>query len=138
MIDVKISDSPLDIAACIAEAGDPGCGGLAVFIGNVRNKTNEKKVIRLEYECYHSMALKEMRKIAEAATQLYTVENIVMHHRIGTLYAGDSAVVIVAAAPHRQAAFDACKYAIDTLKKAVPVWKKEIFEDGAEWVSPHP
>lgn len=137
MIDIKISNEPLDASVCITNAADPECGGTAVFIGTVRNKTKDKKVLRLEYECYESMALKEMKKIAGNAIRLYNVKNISIHHRTGTMQVGDIAVVIAAGAPHREAAFDACRYAIDTLKQSVPVWKKEVFDDGEEWVSAH-
>jgi molybdopterin synthase catalytic subunit len=137
MIELKISDEPLDSAACIAKASNEECGGMAVFIGTVRNKTREKKVLRLEYECYQSMALKELKKIAEDAMRLWEIKNILIHHRIGILDISDIAVVIVVSASHRDAAFDACRYAIDTLKKTVPIWKKEVFENGEEWVSAH-
>ena len=137
MIDIKILTGPLDTAACIATAADAECGGLVIFTGTVRNKTKEKRVLRLEYECYESMALKELRKIAEDCIHLFGVKNIVIHHRMGALHIGDNAVVIAVSAPHREAAFDACRYAIDTLKKTVPIWKKEVFEDGEEWVSAH-
>jgi len=137
MIDIKISDESLDILRCMAHATDEACGGIATFTGAVRNKTHEQKVIRLEYECYESMALKELKKIADHATALWKVNHIVMHHRTGILNVGDIAVIIAVGAPHRDAAFDACRYIIDTLKKTVPIWKKEVFENGEEWVSAH-
>ncbi|MDP4130268.1 MAG: molybdenum cofactor biosynthesis protein MoaE [Bacteroidota bacterium] len=137
MIDLKISDEPLDAAACIAKATEAECGGVAVFIGTVRNKTKERRVVRLEYECYMSMALKEMKKIADDAIGLWKIKNILIYHRTGILHIGETAVIIAVNAPHREAAFDACRYAIDTLKKTVPIWKKEVFEDGEEWVSAH-
>src|SRR6185437_6489087 len=111
------------------------CSGMAVFIGTVRNKTKERRVVSLEYECYVSMALKEMRKIADDAIGLWKIKNILIYHRTGILQIGETAVIIAVNAPHREAAFDACRYAIDTLKKTVPIWKKEVFEDGEEWVS---
>ena len=137
MIDIKISNEPLNAADSIATISDHECGGEVVFIGTIRNRTKGKTVMRLEYECYQSMALKEMRKIAAEALHRWTVKNILIHHRTGSLQVGDIAVVIVVSAPHREAAFNACRYAIDTLKKTVPIWKKEIFDDGEEWVSPH-
>lgn len=138
MIDIKITDQPLHVSECLALAADLECGGIATFIGAVRDHTQNKKVIRLEYESYESMALKEIRKITDKALSLFTVKNIVIHHRIGILYPGDIAVVIVVNAQHRDAAFDACRFSIDTLKETVPIWKKEIFEDGEEWISAHP
>lgn len=137
MIDIKILNEPLDTAVCFAKATDKECGGLVTFTGTVRNKTTNKIVVRLEYECYQTMALKEIRKIAEDVIHLYGVKNISIHHRVGTLQVGDIAVNIAVSAPHREAAFDACRYAIDTLKKTVPIWKKEVFEDGETWVSAH-
>lgn len=138
MIDIKISDEPLDIRACIDWVASPECGGIDVFIGTVRNVTKGKKVIRLEFEAYESMAVAEMRKIAEQAMIQWPVQRIVIHHRTGVLQVGEVPVVIAVSAAHRDAAFDACRYAIDTLKQTVPIWKKEYFEDGEVWVAAHP
>ncbi|MDR6528891.1 molybdopterin synthase catalytic subunit [Chryseobacterium rhizosphaerae] len=138
MIDIKITNQALNIADCLEVAHDLGSGGTATFIGTVRNRTKEKPVVRLEFECYQTMAIKEMQKIADAAAALFSVRNIVVHHRVGILYPGDAAVIIVVNDGHREAVFDACRYIIDTLKQKVPIWKKEIFEDGDEWVSAHP
>ncbi|MDR6923647.1 MULTISPECIES: molybdenum cofactor biosynthesis protein MoaE [Chryseobacterium] len=138
MIDIKITENQLDISKCLAIAQDLTSGGIATFIGTVRNITKNKPVIRLEYECYQPMAIKEMRKIAENAVSLFSVQNIVIHHRIGILFPGDAAVIIVVNDGHRDAVFDACRYVIDTIKQTVPIWKKEVFEDGEEWVSAHP
>ncbi len=117
---------------------DNSAGGIVSFVGTVRNQTNGKKVIRLEFEAYEKMALSEMRKIAEEAIKNFDVFKIVIHHRTGVLQVGEIPVVIVVSAPHRKAAFEACQFAIDTLKETVPIWKKEIFENGEVWVSAHP
>ncbi|MET3036848.1 molybdenum cofactor biosynthesis protein MoaE [Chryseobacterium sp. NRRL B-14859] len=138
MIDIKITENRLDITDCLAAAQDLESGGVATFIGTVRNMTKNKPVTRLEYECYRPMAVKEIQKITEQAVSLFSVRNIVVHHRIGILFPGDAAVIIVVNAGHRDAVFDACRYIIDTIKERVPIWKKEIFEDGEEWVSAHP
>ncbi|ATL42720.1 molybdenum cofactor biosynthesis protein MoaE [Elizabethkingia sp. HX WHF] len=138
MIDIKITEQKLDITECLAIAHDLGSGGIANFIGTVRNKTKDKPVVRLEYECYLSMAIKEIRKIADKAILQFSVRNIVVHHRTGVLLPGEEAVIIVVSDGHRDAVFDACRYIIDTIKQTVPIWKKEIFEDGEEWVSAHP
>jgi molybdopterin synthase catalytic subunit len=138
MIDIHISSEALDIPACIDRVQSPACGGIDVFIGTVRGSTKEKKVIRLEYETYESMALIEMNKIAEAALNRWPIENILIHHRVGILNVNEAAVIIAVAAPHREAAFEACRYIIDTLKQTVPIWKKEVFEDGEMWVAAHP
>lgn len=137
MIDIEITPNPLVVDQCFNKVSDPECGGVDIFMGTVRNHTNNKRVVRLEYEAYESMALNEMKKIADHATNRWPIKNILIHHRTGTLHIGDIAVIIATNAPHRQAAFDACHYAINTLKQTVPIWKKEVFEDGEEWVSAH-
>lgn len=138
MVDVKILDTPLDTDLCLRQAYDQQCGGVVSFVGTVRNETQGRKVRRLEFECYLPMAQKEMRKIADEAIAKCGAAHVVMHHRIGTIYPGEAAVVIVVSSPHRAAAFEACQYAIDQLKITVPIWKKEFFEDGEHWVSAHP
>lgn len=138
MKDIQISSSPLNINACIDAVTSPECGGIDVFIGTVRDSTSGKKVLRLEYEAYESMALKEMHKIADEAMRKWPIQRIVMHHRTGILRVGEAAVIIAVAAPHRHAAFEACRFIIDTLKETVPIWKKEVFEDGEIWVAAHP
>lgn len=138
MIDIKITDHTLSITECLSLARDMSSGGVATFIGTVRNVTKNKPVVRLEYECYRSMAEKEIRKVVDQAISRFSVRNIVVHHRTGILYPGDAAVMIVVSDGHRDAVFDACRYVIDTIKQTVPIWKKEIFEDGEEWVSAHP
>jgi len=138
MIDIKISADPLNIPSCIERVRSPACGGIDVFIGTVRGVTKGEKVIRLEFEAYENMALNEMKKIAEQALNKWPVENILIHHRTGVLQIGEVPVVIAVAAAHREDAFKACRYAIDTLKHTVPIWKKEVFEDREIWVTPHP
>lgn len=138
MIDIKLTEEPLDIPACVAWVMSPECGGIDVFIGTVRNATKGRTVLRLEFEAYRQMALKEMQKIAEQAMEKWPVQKVLLHHRTGTLQVGQVPVVIAVAAAHRAAAFDACRYIIDTLKQTVPIWKKEFFEDGEVWVAAHP
>ena len=135
---IKISEKPLDIVACIDWIKSPTCGGIDVFIGTVRNSTKGKRVLRLEFEAYEKMALLEMEKIAEQAIERWSVEKILIHHAVGTLEVGEIPVVIAVATAHRAAAFEACRFVIDTLKDTVPIWKKEIFEDGEVWVSATP
>lgn len=94
--------------------------------------------MRLEFEAYEKMAIAEMQKIAAYALSTWSLQKLLIHHRTGTLAVGDIPVIIGASAAHRDAAFDACRYAIDTLKQTVPIWKKEIFEDGEYWVAAHP
>lgn len=138
MIDIQIKDTPLDQNECSKVVEDNGAGGTVVFIGTVRDQTKGKKVLRLEFESYAPMAIKEMRKIAESITDKWNALHISIHHRVGVLDIKDIAVIIAVATPHRKAAFEACEYAIDTLKETVPIWKKEVFEDGEVWVAAHP
>lgn len=137
-IDIKISADPLQIQSCIDWVMSQQCGGINVFIGTVRNVTKGKKVLRLEFEAYQSMAMSEMNKIAEDVFKKWPVQKILIHHRTGILQTGEVPVIIAVAAAHRDAAFDACRYTIDTLKQTVPIWKKEVFEDGEIWVAAHP
>jgi molybdopterin synthase catalytic subunit len=137
-IDIQILDKPLQPQACIDFAGSEDAGGIDVFIGTVRNSTQGRKVIRLEFEAYEPMAVSEMRKIARQIQAKWPVKKVSFHHRVGTLKIGDIAVIIAVSAPHRKETFEACRYAIDTLKQTVPIWKKEVFEDGEVWVAAHP
>jgi molybdopterin synthase catalytic subunit len=116
----------------------PESGGIDVFIGTVRHATKSKSVIRLEFEAYEPMALTEMEKIVKQAFEKWPVQKALIHHRTGVLNVGEVPVIIAVSAAHRAAAFDACRYIIDTLKETVPIWKKEIFEDGEVWVAAHP
>ncbi len=138
MTDILITGKPLDIPSCIEWVMSPQSGGIDVFIGTVRTVTREKQVLRLEFEAYENMAISEMKKIADDVMQKWPVHKILIHHRIGILQVGEIPVVIAVSAAHRAAAFDACRYTIDTLKQTVPIWKKEIFEDGETWVAAHP
>jgi molybdopterin synthase catalytic subunit len=138
MIDIKISNGCLNIPACIDWVMSPDSGGIDIFVGTVRNATKGKKVVRLEFEAYESMAFQEMNKIAEDMMVKWPLHKVLIHHRTGSLEIGEVPVVIAVSAAHRAAAFDACRYAIDTLKETVPIWKKEVFEDGEIWVAAHP
>lgn len=138
MIDIQLKDSPLSTTECSDLVASPSTGGTVLFVGTVRNHTKGKAVVRLEFEAYAPMAVSEMRKIAEEAKSRWSADKIVIHHRVGVLAIGEIAVIIAVATPHRKAAFEACQYAIDTLKETVPIWKKEIFEDGEVWVAAHP
>ncbi|MBK9016001.1 MAG: molybdenum cofactor biosynthesis protein MoaE [Saprospiraceae bacterium] len=138
MIEILLTNSPLDTSRCIGFVSNDASGGIDLFIGTVRNATKGKPVLRLEFEAYEPMAIAEMQKIAQQAIERFSVQKIALHHRTGILQIGDAAVVIAVSAPHRAAAFDACRYCIDTLKETVPIWKKEIFEDGEVWVAAHP
>ncbi|MCU0469713.1 MAG: molybdenum cofactor biosynthesis protein MoaE [Arcicella sp.] len=134
---IKISDQPIDIQACIEAAQSERAGAVNVFIGTVRNHNKSKEVVRLEFETYDVMAVKKMEELAKEAHERWNTEKIVMVHRKGVLAIGDVAVVIAVATPHRVASFEACHWLIDTLKQVVPIWKKEIYENGEEWLEAH-
>ena len=135
---IHLTQDPLDTDKVVSLVCRADLGGVNVFIGVVRDQTKGKKVLRLEYEAYEPMAVAEMTKIANMVTEQWPQAMIAIHHRVGILQIGDAAVVIAVATPHRDQAFAACKFAIDTLKEQVPIWKKEIFEDGEQWVSANP
>lgn len=134
----KITDQTIDEQAVIELVRSENCGGLSVFVGTVRNQTKGKAVVRLEFEAYESMALKKMQEIAEQASTRWQTDQIAIYHRVGVLGLGETAVVIAVSTPHRKAAFEACEFLIDTLKQVVPIWKKEIYQDGEIWVAAHP
>ena len=137
-IDIQLKESALDPQECINFITSDGAGGQAVFIGTVRDQTKGRKVVRLEFEAYAPMAISEMKKIAGEIQERWPAEKVSIHHRVGPLQITDIAVIIAVSTPHRKAAFQACEFAIDTLKQTVPIWKKEIFEDGQVWVAAHP
>ena len=130
MTNIQLTEHPINVAEVIQSVESAEAGAVNVFIGTVRNQTDQRPVVRLEYEAYDTMALREMEKIAQAVLQRWPVKKIALHHRKGTLQIGEVAVIIAVATPHRQQGFEACQYAIDTLKKTVPIWKKEVFRDG--------
>jgi molybdopterin synthase catalytic subunit/molybdopterin converting factor small subunit len=113
-------------------------GAVCVFDGIVRNNTRGRKTLHLEYDCYLAMAIAEMEKLAEEALAKFAVRDVRLVHRMGRLDIGETSVFIAVASAHRAAAFDACRWLIDTLKKKVPIWKKEFFEDGAVWADGEP
>jgi molybdopterin synthase catalytic subunit len=131
---VVLSADPLSLDRCIAAVGGPGMGGIVTFTGMVRRHSRGQTVERLEYEAYGSMALREMTRLCEEIEAEVPGTRLAVEHRTGTLQIGDLAVVIAAAAPHRAEAFTACRAMIDRLKDRVPIWKKEVGEDGTEWV----
>lgn len=135
---IEITNNPIDIQNVINSAESAHAGALNVFIGTVRSKTAEKKVIRLEYEAYEPMAILELKKIIEMAKEKWKLKGWAISHRVGVLGVGDVAVVVAVSTAHRQESFEACQFIIDSLKQTVPIWKKEIFEGGEEWVSAHP
>ncbi len=137
-IDIQILEKPLILEKCYEFVQHHAAGGNAIFVGTVRNQTQGKEVLRLEFESYIPMAIKEMQKIADQILGRWSALKVSFHHRIGILELGEVAVIIAVSCPHRKAAFEACEFGIDTLKETVPIWKKEVFEDGEIWVAAHP
>lgn len=138
MIDVKLCTDKLIVEECYKKVIDDSCGCVNLFVGTVRERNNNKIVKSLEFEAYKPMAIKEMENIAHQAKELWSVKNILIYHRIGRLRVGDIPVVIAAAATHRREAIKASHFIIDTLKHTVPIWKKEYYDDGSQWINPHP
>ncbi|WP_372767280.1 molybdenum cofactor biosynthesis protein MoaE [Lutibacter sp.] len=136
--DVLITSEKLNIQDCYNFVQNDSCGGIALFVGTVRNSTQNKTVTLLDFSAYEPMALKEMQKIADLALTKFQIHKIAIHHAVGELQIGAVPVIIAVSSAHRKAAFEACEYAIDTLKETVPIWKKEHFEDGEVWVNSHP
>jgi molybdopterin synthase catalytic subunit len=137
-VDIELTEETLSLEACQGFVSDGSVGGIVHFVGTVRNQTKGKEVLRLDFEAYGPMAISEMKKIANQAIEKFSIHKMAIHHRFGTLTIGEIPVIIAASAAHRVAAFEACQYAIDTLKETVPIWKKEHFEDGDVWVSDTP
>lgn len=136
--DIKISNDALLLEENYAFVKDSKAGGIDVFIGTVRNQTQNKVVQYLEFESYEAMAESELMKILKRAEETWPLIKASVHHRTGRVEVGEAAVIIAVSAAHRDAAFKACRFVIDELKKTVPIWKKEVFENGEEWVSAHP
>jgi len=128
----------IDAAAAVNSIAQPEDGAVVVFEGVVRNHTHGRRTLYLEYEAYEEMALKQMEDLAERALAEFKIRDVAMVHRLGRLEIGETSVLIVVASAHRGPAFDACRWLIDTLKRTVPIWKKEHFEDGAVWADGEP
>jgi MoaE-MoaD fusion protein len=132
--DFRVQSEPLDLEAVARQVGRPDAGAIATFVGTTREHSRGREVTRLEYDAYPEMAEAEMARIAEALRSRHDILDIAMAHRVGEVPIGEASVVIAVSAAHRAAAMDACREAIDTLKQTVPVWKKEVFEGGEEWI----
>lgn len=134
---VEIVDS-IDASQVFKELSHPKSGGLCVFVGTVREFTQKEEVVSLEFETYAKMALKEMNKIATDAVLKWDLNKVIIRHAVGLKEVEAPVVVVGASSAHRDACFEACRYLIDTLKKTVPIWKKERFVNKTVWVSAHP
>jgi molybdopterin synthase catalytic subunit len=132
----RVTETSIDSDALLAMVGDPAAGGTALFVGTTRNENEGRVVERLEYEAYETMAVDEMRRIGDDIARRWGVVAVAMVHRVGVVPVGEASVAVAVSAAHREEAFAACRYGIDTLKATVPIWKKEYYEGGEHWVGP--
>ena len=130
----RVTEEPLSLEAVVDEVGDESVGAAVAFLGTVRRESRGRTVLYLEYEAYTEMAEDVMAQLAAELEQRYDLWAVAIHHRTGRVEIGEASVAIAVSAPHRQDALAACKDAIDTLKQTVPLWKKEVYEGGEEWV----
>jgi MoaE-MoaD fusion protein len=129
-----ISAAPLDLGAVVAEASSDEAGAVATFVGTVRRSSRGRDVLYLEYEAFAEMAEPMLARLADELTGKHGLCKVAIHHRIGRVEIGEASVVIAVSAAHRGAALDACREAIDTLKTTIPLWKKEVYAGGEEWI----
>ncbi|XP_039252158.2 molybdopterin synthase catalytic subunit-like [Styela clava] len=131
--DILLTKDPLSMNNVISKISHPACGGLSIFVGTTRNHHDGKKVVKLEYECYSKMAKKQIQLICDDTRSKWPdVQNIAVHHRLGHVPVMDMSVIIGISSPHREDAISASKHCIEKLKANVPIWKREIYEDGSE------
>ena len=130
----EITEAPLSLDAMVAAIRQDTCGAIASFLGIVRGVARGRKVDHLEYDAYPEMAIAKMRQIGDEIRTRWPVDRIAIAHRVGRLGVGEASVAIAVASPHRHEALQACAYAIERLKEIVPIWKKEVWSDGAEWI----
>ena len=138
MMGATIVREPIDTQAVLARIKQPEDGAAIVFEGVVRNNTRGRQTLYLDYEAYEPMALQQMAQLAAQALEQYKVRDVAIVHRLGRLEIGETSVLIVVASAHRGAGYDASRWLIDTLKRTVPIWKKEYFVDGAVWADGEP
>jgi MoaE-MoaD fusion protein len=129
-----ISAEPLDLQAAVAEAASDEAGAVATFVGTVRRSSREREVLYLEYEAFEEMAEPLLVRLADELKTKHDLCEVAIHHRVGRVEIGEPSVVIAISAPHRAAALEACREAIDTLKGTIPLWKKEVYAGGEEWI----
>lgn len=135
---IELVREPIDSCRLQREIKAGADGAVCVFDGIVRDNTRGRRTLHLDYEAYEEMAMAEMRRLAEDGVARFGVRDVTIVHRLGRLTVGETSVLIVVASAHRAAAFEACRWIIDTLKRTVPIWKKEQFEDGAVWADGEP
>ncbi len=132
----EVVEHPIELSRLIVAVRRPDAGAIATFLGTTRNHNAGRRVIRLEYEAYPEMALREMRRIGEQAIDQFSATAVAIVHRVGIVAIGEISVAIAVSAAHRDAAFVACRFAIDRLKEIVPIWKKEHYRGGEIWIGP--
>jgi len=132
--DFRLTDQPLSLDAVVGEVQRDEAGAIASFLGTVRNRSRGRTVLYLEYDAYEGMAEEMMAELARELSERHDLLAVAIHHRIGRVEIGEPSVAIAVSSPHRAAALAACKHAIDTLKQSVPLWKKEVYEGGEEWI----
>jgi MoaE-MoaD fusion protein len=130
----RVSDAPLDLGAAVEEAASDEAGAIATFVGTVRRSSRGRGVLYLEYEAFAEMAEPMLARLADELTAKHGLSKVAIHHRIGRVEIGEASVVIAVSAAHRAAALEACREAIDTLKSTIPLWKKEVYAGGEEWI----
>jgi molybdopterin synthase catalytic subunit len=130
----RLSEDPLSVETAVAEVQSPDAGAIATFVGTTRAHSRGREVVHLDYEAYEGMAEKTMAELAESLKTKHDLIEVAIHHRVGRVGIGDTSVVIAVSSAHREAALAACKEAIDTLKVSVPLWKKEVYVGGEEWI----
>jgi len=132
---ITIQTEPIDIAAVLHETGTDNDGAVVIFVGRARNTSRGKEVTHLDYEAYGEMALSELEKIGSRAIETWSLSDCIIIHRYGKVEIGTPSIIIAVSSPHRNEAYEASRYIIDTIKKTVPIWKKEFYTDGSEWIS---
>jgi molybdopterin synthase catalytic subunit len=130
----RLVEGPLDVAAVLRVVETPDAGAVASFVGTVRRRSRDRDVLHLEYEAYEEMAEPMLERLAAELTERHGLSSVAIHHRVGRVEIGEASVAIAVSAPHRAAALDACREAIDTLKETIPLWKKEFYAGGEEWI----
>jgi molybdopterin synthase catalytic subunit len=130
----RLTDTPIDLQELVDFVTDPEAGAIATFIGTTRDNNQGRKVIALDYEAYPEMAAKELARLGEEAKKKWPICRMAIVHRIGPVQITESSVIIAVSAAHREAAFAACRFAIEEIKKTVPIWKKEVYEGGEIWI----
>lgn len=130
----RVTDKAIDVQELVGFVGEPGAGAIATFIGTTRDHNEGRRVTSLEYEAYPEMAEKELARLGEEAKRRWEIRRMAIVHRVGLVQIGEPSVIIAVSAAHRHDAFEACRFAIEELKKTVPIWKKETFEGGEIWI----